>query len=161
MKKIEIEGIGEVRVDDSKGNYFLEIAKPYRDGLKGLGEFGRVNVLWWAHGVDEPKMRGTLVCDLPYAQDTKAGVFACRAQYRPNPVDMTACGIIEVREKEGIVVLDYIDAVDGTPLIDLKPYIPVCDRAREIKVPAWYRSWPEWIEDGAAFFSAEDAPRTN
>jgi tRNA (adenine37-N6)-methyltransferase len=152
MKKIEIEPIGEVRADDAKGRYALEIDQPYREGLLALSEFGRIHVLWWAHGIDEPKPRATLVCDLPYAKGEKAGVFACRAQYRPNPIDLTSCGIIEVREREGLVILDYIDAVDGTPIVDLKPYIPVCDRARDIKVPAWFRSWPEWIEDAGAFF---------
>jgi tRNA (adenine37-N6)-methyltransferase len=161
MKKIEIAPIGEVRADDSRGRYVLEIFEGYREGLKGLGGFGRVHVLWWAHGVDEPGHRGNLVCELPYAKGVECGIFACRAQYRPNLVDMTACGIIEVREKEGVVVLDYIDAVEGTPVIDIKPYIPVCDRSRDIRVPAWFRSWPEWIEDGAAFFSGPDAPRTN
>jgi tRNA (Thr-GGU) A37 N-methylase len=160
MKKFEITSIGEVRASDSTGHYAIEIAKPYRDGLARLDEFGRVNVLWWAHGVEDPKLRQTLVCELPYAQGTRVGVFACRAEYRPNLVDLTACGIIEVREKEGIIVLDYIDAIDGTPVIDLKPYIPVCDRARGFKVPMWFRSWPEWIEDGAAFFSNEAAPKT-
>lgn len=65
MKKIEIRPIGTVRADDSAGRYALEIEREHRDGLAGLGEFGRVNVLWWAHCVDDPKMRGTLVRDLP------------------------------------------------------------------------------------------------
>jgi tRNA (adenine37-N6)-methyltransferase len=160
MNKIEIAPIGEVRADDARGYYALEIAAPYREGLLGLSGFGRAQVLWWAHGMDDQKMRGTLTCELPYAKGTRAGVFACRAEYRPNPVDLTSCGVIEVRKKEGLVVLDYIDAVDGTPIIDIKPYIPVCDRARDIKVPQWFRSWPEWIEDAGAFFSQADAPRT-
>jgi tRNA (adenine37-N6)-methyltransferase len=162
MKRIEITPIGEVRADDSRGRYELEIAEPYRKGLKGLSEFGRVQVLWWAHGVEkDPAMRETLVCELPYAKGERAGVFACRAQYRPNPVDLSSCGVVELREKEGVVVLDYIDAVDGTPIVDIKPYIPVCDRARDIKVAPWFRSWPEWIEDAGAFFSSEEAPRTS
>jgi tRNA (adenine37-N6)-methyltransferase len=161
-KRIEIEAIGEVRANDGRGYYALEIAPAYREGLKGLSEFGRVQVLWWAHGIDEdPRLKTTLVCDLPYAKGVKAGVFACRAQYRPNPVDLTSCGILELREKEGLVILDYIDAIDGTPIVDLKPYIPVCDRAREFRVPEWFRSWPDWIEDSGAFFSQESAPRTN
>jgi tRNA (Thr-GGU) A37 N-methylase len=57
-------------------------------------------------------------------------------------------------------VLDYIDAVDGTPLLDIKPYIPVCDRARTSAVPAWFRDWPEWMEDAGAFFSQAGAPDT-
>lgn len=160
MNKIEINPIGVVRADESKGRYSLEIAGPFREALRGLGEFSRVHVLWWAHDEGVASRRGTLVCELPYAKGILCGVFACRAEYRPNPVDMSACGILEVREKDGIVVLDYIDAVDGTPVVDLKPYIPVCDRARDVKVPAWYRSWPEWIEDAGAFFSREDAPCT-
>jgi tRNA (adenine37-N6)-methyltransferase len=160
MKKIEISPIGVVRADDSKGRYALEIAEPYREGLLALSEFGRIHVLWWAHGMDDAKMRATLSCELPYAKGSRAGVFACRAEYRPNPVDLTSCGIIEVKEKEGIVVLDYIDAVDGTPIIDVKPYIPVCDRARDFKVAPWFRDWPEWIEDAGAFFAQAEAPRT-
>ena len=160
MKKIEISAIGEVRANDTKGYYALEIADQYREGLIGLGEFGRVQVLWWAHGMDNPDFRGKLSCELPYAKGVTAGVFACRAEYRPNLVDLTSCGVLEVREKEGFVILDYIDAVDGTPIVDIKPYIPVCDRARSFKVPQWFRSWPEWIEDGAAFFAQADAPET-
>jgi tRNA-Thr(GGU) m(6)t(6)A37 methyltransferase TsaA len=161
MKKIEIKPIGVVRADDSKGRYALEIAQAYREGLLALSEFGRIHVLWWAHGMDDPKMRATLTCELPYAKGSRAGVFGCRAEYRPNPVDLTTCGVVEVREEEGIVLLDYIDAVDGTPIIDIKPYIPVCDRARDFKVAPWFREWPEWIEGGAAFFSGDGAPRTN
>lgn len=160
MKTITITPIGKVHANDSTGTYQIEIAKPYRDGLFQLSEFGRVNVLWWAHRADEPKQRLTLKCDLPYAPNTQAGVFACRSEYRPNPVGLTPCGIIEIQETEGIVVVDYIDAMDGTPVMDLKPYIPVIDRARELKVPVWFRSWPEWIEDGAAFFANENAPKT-
>ncbi len=160
MKNIEIKPIGRVRADDTRGSYVLEIEAPYREGLLGLEEFGRVHVLWWAHGMDEAKYRSVMSCELPYAPGTRAGVFACRAEYRPNLIDLTTCGVIEVRRKEGLVVLDYIDAIDGTPVLDLKPYIPVCDRARDIKVPSWFRAWPEWMEDAGAFFSQEDAPRT-
>ena len=160
MKKIEVAPIGIARVDESRGAYALEIDPEYRDGLQGLEEFGRIQVLWWAHGMDEPEYRSRLECELPYAPGTRAGVFACRAEYRPNPIDLTSCGLIEVRKKDGVIVLDYIDAVDGTPILDIKPYIPVCDRARNAKVPLWFRSWPEWIEDAGAFFSQEDAPKT-
>jgi tRNA (adenine37-N6)-methyltransferase len=160
VKKIDVTPIGTARVDESKGLYTLEVAAEYREGLLGIEEFGRIQVLWWAHGMDDAAFRSTLSCELPYAPGTRAGIFACRAEYRPNPIDLTSCGLIEVRKKEGILVLDYIDAVDGTPILDIKPYIPVCDRARNAKVPPWFRSWPEWIEDGAAFFSQEEAPKT-
>lgn len=160
MKKIEVRPIGRVAVDEAAGKYVLEIDPEYREGLLSLEAFGRVQVLWWAHGMDELKMRSTLSCELPYAPGTRAGVFACRAEYRPNPIALTACGIVLVDRKEGRVVLDYIDAIDGSPLLDIKPYIPVCDRARDSAVPAWFRDWPEWIEDAGAFFAQEGAPET-
>jgi tRNA-Thr(GGU) m(6)t(6)A37 methyltransferase TsaA len=161
MQKIEVRPIGRVVVDEAAGNYVLEIDPEYREGLLSLETFGRVQVLWWAHGMDDPGMRSILTCELPYARGKLAGVFACRAEYRPNPIALTACGIVKVDHEAGRVVLDYIDAVDGTPLLDIKPYIPVCDRARESTVPEWFREWPEWIEDAGAFFAAEGAPETN
>lgn len=160
MKKIEVVPIGKVHADDMEGRYVLEIEKAYREGLLALSEFGRIHVLWWAHGVDESEMRRTLTYELPYAPGTRAGAFACRSPSRPNPIAMTCCGILEVREKEGLVILDYIDAIDGTALLDIKPYIPVSDRARNVKLPAWFASWPQWMEDAGAFFSAPDAPAT-
>jgi len=45
------------------------------------------------------------------------------------------------------VLLGNIDAVDETPVVDLKPYYPVCDRVREVKTPAWADEWPEWMPD--------------
>ena len=160
MKKIEVRPIGRVAADDAAGKYVLEIDPEFREGLLSLEAFGRIQVLWWAHGVDEPGLRSTLSCELPYARGTRAGVFACRAEYRPNPIALTSCGVVLVNRKEGRIVLDYIDAADGTPLLDVKPYIPVCDRARDSAVPPWFRDWPEWIEDAGAFFSREDAPET-
>ncbi len=161
MKSIELTPIGRVRSEDARGIYRLEIDEPYREGLRTLEEFGRIQVFWWAHEMDVPDRRKTLSCELPYAPGVRAGVFACRSQYRPNLIALTSCGVLETRPEKGIVVLDYIDARDGTPLLDIKPYIPLCDRAREFRVPEWFRSWPEWIEDAGAFFAREDAPDTD
>ena len=153
MNEMTVRAIGTVRADDAKGYYALEVDEAYREGLLALKEFGRVNALWWAHGMDTPEFRGTLSCELPYAPGVRAGVFACRSEYRPNPIALTSCGVVSVDAKAGVVVLDYIDAVDGTPLLDVKPYIPVCDRAREFRVAPWFSEWPDCIEDSAAFFA--------
>ncbi len=158
MKKIECTVIGRVRADEARGSWAIEIDPAYREGLRAIGEFGRVHVIWWAHENDTPQGRSVLVCELPYAPGQKAGVFACRSPARPNPIAMTACGILHIDEKAGIVVLDYLDAANGTPVLDLKPYIPVSDRARNFKVPEWFRSWPEWSEDAGDFFSSASAP---
>jgi tRNA (adenine37-N6)-methyltransferase len=158
MRTFTLKAIGAVRADDAKGSYALEIDAPYRKAMAKLAEFGKLHAFWWADRTDDEESRGLLSAGLPYAPGVEAGVFACRSPARPNPLCVTACGVIHVDEKKGLVVLDYIDAMDGSPLVDIKPYIPVSDRARECKVPAWFRAWPEWMEDAGAFFSSENAP---
>jgi tRNA (Thr-GGU) A37 N-methylase len=54
-------------------------------------------------------------------------VFACRAEHRPTPFAVSTCKIISIDETNGRIQLEYIDAIDGTPLLDIKPYFPVCD----------------------------------
>jgi tRNA-Thr(GGU) m(6)t(6)A37 methyltransferase TsaA len=113
----------------------LKVLKPYVPALKQLDKFSHVIVLWWADKHDNDKARNTMQCELPYAPGTIAGVFACRAKYRPNPIAMTTCKILKVDEVAGIVHVANIDAFEGTPLLDLKGYIPVCDRVRDVHVP--------------------------
>jgi tRNA (Thr-GGU) A37 N-methylase len=84
-------------------------------------------------------------CELPYAEGEIAGVFACRSEYRPNPIAVTVCEIVSIDEEAGTVGLTNIDAFDNTPLLDLKPYIPVVDRVQEVKTPDWYAEWPQWF----------------
>lgn len=51
-----------------------------------------------------------------------------------------------------MVILPWIDAFDGTPVIDLKPFIPSSDRVRDFRVAPWMAAWPEWMEDAGAYF---------
>ena len=83
----------------------------------------------------------------PYAEDKLTGVFACRSEYRPNPIAVTVCPLVAVDEEAGRVEVADIDAVDGTPLLDLKPYIGVTDRVRDVGVPDWFAGWPEWVPE--------------
>jgi tRNA-Thr(GGU) m(6)t(6)A37 methyltransferase TsaA len=149
-----IHPIGYVRHAD--GGYQLEILEPYRPALKHLGQFSHVMVFWWAHQHDNDQDRRVMQADLPYAKDVRAGVFACRAECRPNPIAMTTCFIFDVDEQNGIIHLAWIDAFDGTPLVDLKPYIPMADRIRDVGVAEWLKDLPEWMEDAAAFFAETD-----
>lgn len=137
--------IGYVRGTEEKG--YLEILEPFRPALKQLDQFSHVIVVWWAHGHDNEEHRNIMQCEPPYADGRVTGIFACRAEYRPNPVAITTCKITGVDEEKGIVRVGYIDAFDGTPIVDLKAYFPISDRAREATIPPWLSHWPEWIED--------------
>jgi tRNA (Thr-GGU) A37 N-methylase len=104
-------------------------------------------VFWWAHRHDNERSRTTLQCEPPYAKGKITGVFATRAEYRPNPIAVTTCKIVAVHEPTGTVTVADIDAYDGSPIVDLKAYFPVCDRVRQARIPEWLSDWPEWMPE--------------
>lgn len=146
--------IGTVRAVE--GSFRLEILPPFRPALKELAGFSHVHIFWWADQHDNPTDRAITTTQLPYAPGVEAGVFACRAPYRPNPLALTTMFILEVDLENGIVHLPWIDAADGTPVLDLKPYIPISDRIRDVNVAAWLVGWPEWMEDAGEFFAQNE-----
>jgi tRNA-Thr(GGU) m(6)t(6)A37 methyltransferase TsaA len=142
--------IGHVRVGE-KG-FCLEIEKDYRAALAGLEGFSHINVLWWCHLCDDEAYRTITECEQPYkTSPARLGIFATRSPLRPNPIALTAVPVLAIDRVGGTIHVPYIDAEDGTPILDLKPYHPAVDRIREVSVPDWCRHWPQWYEDSASF----------
>lgn len=141
----QIHPIGYVR--RTENGIHLEIGESFRPALKQLDRFSHVMVFWWADRFDNEEYRSMLQCRPPYAEEHLTGVFATRAPYRPNPIGMTTCRLLEVDEESGVVQVADLDAFDGTRIVDLKAYFPVCDRVREAHIPEWLSDWPEWMPD--------------
>jgi tRNA (Thr-GGU) A37 N-methylase len=149
-----INPIGRIHVMEDQGVYQLQIDPTYRPALEGLASCTHCIVFWWADQHDNPQDRAdSLVMDLPYAPGLSSGVFANRSQARPNPIAITTAYLLNVDQDQGLVDLAYIDAFDGTPLVDIKPYLPMSDRAMSAKYPDWLEGFPESIEAAADFFS--------
>ena len=91
--------------------------------------------------------------ELPYAPGVRAGVFANRSDNRPTPVGITVVPLIEVDEGSGTVVLAWIDAFDGTPVLDIKPYLPLTDRVMSAGYPPRLDGLPDSMEAAAEFFA--------
>lgn len=143
MRDVTLEVIGTVRngresaADQGWGDVVstLEIAPEFAAGLAGLESFTHVVVLFYMHLDPDPEP-ATLVRRPRGRADMPAlGVFAQRGRMRPNPVGITACEIVRV--EPGRLVVRGLDAVEGTPVLDLKPYFPVFDRRDEARVPEW------------------------
>ena len=142
---LEVIPIGTIRREEDEVR--LEIAEPYRSALKQLDHFSHVMVFWWANLFDNDEAREMLRTTPPYAPEHECGVFATRSPYRPNPIMMTTCTLLGVDDEEGIVKIAEIDAFDGTAVVDLKAYFPVCDRVKEASIPAWLSDWPDWMPE--------------
>jgi tRNA-Thr(GGU) m(6)t(6)A37 methyltransferase TsaA len=145
IKAYTVYPIGVVHGSGKKRRIALKVG--FASGLKQLDQFSHVIVVWWADKRDDPKHRSLLQTKPPYAKNVLTGIFATRAEYRPNPVAVTTCKILAVDEKKGVVEVAGLDAHAGTPVIDLKAYFPVCDRVKEAKTPQWLPAWPEWVPE--------------
>jgi tRNA-Thr(GGU) m(6)t(6)A37 methyltransferase TsaA len=118
----------------------VEIEERYRDALLGLEGFSHVYVIWWFHKNDSPEKRRILrVRPRGNPDNPLTGVFATRAPVRPNPIALTICKITTVEGRR--IYVESIDAFEGTPVVDLKPYVPV-DSIAEIRVPQWAKRGP-------------------
>lgn len=145
QKTYRLQPIGYVRRTEESVN--LEILEPFRPAMKQLEHFSHVMVFWWADKHDNQKSRAIMQTEPPYAAGKMTGIFATRAEYRPNPIGMTTCKLSAVDEEGGIIKVVNIDAFDSTPIVDLKAYFPVCDRVKDAWIPEWLSDWPEWMPE--------------
>ena len=79
----------------------------------------------------------------PFLDDRPRGTFATRSPHRPNPVSISLCGLVAV-EADGIVVAG-LDLLDGTPVLDLKPYVPLFDAPAGDVASGWFEERAELI----------------
>jgi len=141
----ELRSIGTVQHSTDGCTIILD--PEYADALVLLDRFSHVYVVWWAHKHDTEESRAYRQTEPPYAPGKTHGIFATRAEYRPNPIAMTVCELLAVDVAGGAIRIRNIDAVDATPVVDIKPYYPVCDRVRNARVPEWLSDWPAWFPD--------------
>ena len=106
----------------------VEIAEPYRAGLEGLDGFGYAWLLSWLHRPGGPGGVPPLrqVPFLLRSQQRAMGIFATRGPQRVNPIGLSMIQVLQVTGQA--VLFAGVDLIDGTPVIDLKPYVTRFDR---------------------------------
>jgi tRNA-Thr(GGU) m(6)t(6)A37 methyltransferase TsaA len=124
-------------VDENWGTITSRIIlKPeYASGLLGLGDFTHVIVVTCLHKASFDPARHLQRRPRGLAHMPKVGIFSQRAKDRPNPLGVTAVKLLAVGENH--ITVQGLDAIDGTPVIDIKPYYPQYDRVDAARVPAW------------------------
>jgi len=141
----EVSPVGYVRRE--VGRAVLEILPAYVRALEELEHFSHVQILWWFSACGDRESRATIQFDEMPFDAPPLGVFACRAPKRPNPIGLTTARMTAVDAEAGRVEVADIDAFDGTPILDLKGYLPHCDRVKTPDVPEWASHWPEWLPE--------------
>lgn len=108
----------------SKEQAFLEIFPAFADGLLGIEDRKHLIVLYWCDRAGRDK----LVTVTPHGPELK-GVFNCRSPSRPNPIAL--CVVDLIRREGNRLIVTGIDALDGSPVVDIKPYVPGIDCPEE------------------------------
>lgn len=104
------------------------------EALDGLEEFSHIIVLYWMHRLTAEEMP-LKIHPMRKQELPLTGLFATRTPNRPNPVGETA---VKLLHRQGnILTVRGLDAFDGSPVIDIKPYIPIADFQGDARVPQW------------------------
>ena len=150
MGQFNLKAIGKIQVDDNDMRLVLD--KEYIPALTNLKEFSYINVFWWFDKCDNVESRTKLIEKSPYKNAPEMlGTFATRSPERPNPIGVTCSYVTYVDYQNGIIGLAYIDADDGTPILDIKPYTPSLDRVEDPMLPEWCSNWPKNVEESGDF----------
>lgn len=122
----------------------IEIDEPYRAGLQYLDGFSHIILLYVFH-----RSSGFAPLVKPFMDTQSRGVFATRAPRRPNPIGLS---IVQLnRIEDGVLHIQNVDMLDGTPLLDIKPYVPDADSYTETRV-----GWLETITTSIAVQKSDD-----
>lgn len=111
--------------DTARGK--IELFPEYIEGIKDLDGFSHLILLYHFHKAGE----ASLIVK-PFLENEVHGIFAVRAPSRPNPIGLSIVRLLKI--EENILHVADLDILDGTPLLDIKPYVPEFDRRDNVKI---------------------------
>lgn len=150
MSKLEVTPIGQVNVNEN--GMYITVDENYLPALQALDGFSHLDILWWFSDFDTEEARSVLETPKPYKAAPKVmGIFATRSPVRPNPIALTVIEVLDIDYEKGIIRTTYLDANDGSPVLDIKPYTPSADRIEAPLVPSWCSHWPKSFETSGDF----------
>ncbi len=139
-QQISIKPIGFVKNNVKKprfGNFADEISevivdKKFSEALDGIDGYSHVIIVYWMD-----KAVGYSIKHQPQGNPDVpiVGIFACRCPQRPNPIAITTVKLLE--RKGNKITVKGLDVLNGTPVVDIKPYWPQYDKVENEKIPAW------------------------
>lgn len=140
MDEISIKPIGVARNFEKEPRFGsfkdgvteIEVKAEFTDALNAIEDYSHVMIIYWMDKVDE--------CSITHRPQGNpevpvVGIFSCRCPPRPNPIGVSIVKLVSHRENK--IKVQGLDILDGTPIIDIKPYWPVYDQAKDAKVPDW------------------------
>jgi tRNA-Thr(GGU) m(6)t(6)A37 methyltransferase TsaA len=122
----------------------VEVFEEYQAGLKDLDGFSHIILLYHFH-----RSQGFSLRLVPFMDTQSRGVFATRAPKRPNPIGLSIVALDSI--EDGVLRVQNVDILDGTPLLDIKPYVPEFDSHTDIRT-----GWLEEVRKTVATRRSDD-----
>lgn len=136
----EVHFIGTVTKAGEQGAE-VQVFQEFCAGLKEITGFSHLIILYWMHLRDSEKERKTLlVFPKKHAVNVETGVFACRSPSRPNPIGLCVVELMKI--EKCVLTVKGLDAVEGSPIVDIKPYLPRADCAPDAAFKNGQRTAP-------------------
>ena len=110
----------------------VEVAREYVEGLKDIEGFSHIILIYHFH-----LSKDYSLIVKPYLDENLHGVFSTRAPSRPNPIGISIVRLTKV--EDNILYIQDLDIIDGTPLLDIKPYVPKFDQRRTVRI-GWLKN---------------------
>ncbi len=140
MKEINLKTIGFVKNNVKQprfGNFGDEVSEiivdeKFTEALNGIDDYSHVIIVYWMD-----KVKDSVITHRPQGNPNVpvVGIFSCRCPQRPNPIAITTVKLIEHEGNK--IKVKGLDILDGTPIIDIKPYWPQYDKVEDGKIPDW------------------------
>ena len=108
---------------------WIELNEKYTGGLKDLDDFSHAIIIYYFHRSEKIEIE-----EKPFLEDNKHGIFAIRSPHRPNHIGLSVVRIEKI--ESNILHFSEVDVLDGTPVLDIKPYIKYFD-VRDNAVSGW------------------------
>jgi tRNA (adenine37-N6)-methyltransferase len=119
----------------SQAGGLVEVYPAFADGLKDIEGFSHIHLLYAFH-----ESSGYDLSVRPFLDDQEHGVFATRHPRRPNPIGMSIVRLVS--RQSNVLTVEGVDMLDGTPLLDIKPYMPEFDARTNVRT-GWYETRSE------------------
>ena len=120
------------------------LKEEYSDCLEGIDDFSHIIIFFWTHKVPENARNLKKVHPVGLKKMPIKGIFATRSPVRPNPICKTTVKLVE--KKGTTLIVEGLDAIDGTPVVDIKPHLPFYDSPINVKLADWMYSLMEELK---------------
>jgi len=141
--KVEVKPIGVVKtkavgkeVRDRSNISEIILRNDLVETLRGIEDFSHLLVIFWMHEISSKERKIMKVHPRGRQDMPLLGVYATRTPYRPNPIGLTLVELVKV--ERNVVSVRGLDAFDGTPILDIKPF-DQWDASQKIRVPSWWK----------------------